>query len=217
MALTLLTLNFLNLPQGNIIMRAGKHFASPQETSLLNLQVWAKIWDRWVPTSLQTIGKGYASVIPDGSSKTFWVSLHHIRHRDTDDTKQQDYTPRNCSQNYGIIFETSEEKTMDDITQSTNIGTNQAPSNKGEQVLHSTRSPLTPEKFLALVTMVTSASLSAEHIHWAYILHPPLLETMDWAKPGPVIFTNDSWNMPSPWSKDVQPSLQRKGDLLMSL
>ena len=38
------------------------------------------------------------------------------------------------------------------------------------------------------------------HTYWAYIPNPPLFQVVEWMEKGPIVLTNDSIHMPSPWS-----------------
>ena len=69
--------------------------------------------------------------------------------------------------------------------------------------------PRSPKNiFLALLALLACASprpLPAQaelikHTYWAYIRNPPLLQVVEWTEKGPIVLTNDSIHMPSPWS-----------------
>ena len=66
----LFVLNFLNLPQGDILTRAEKHFEELKDASL-PLPIWYKdrLTKQWKSGKLILRGKGYACVSPDGSNE----------------------------------------------------------------------------------------------------------------------------------------------------
>ena len=68
----LFVLNFLNLPQGNILTRAERHFEELKDTSL-PLSIWYQdgFNKQWKSGKLILQGKGYVCISPDGSNKHF--------------------------------------------------------------------------------------------------------------------------------------------------
>ena len=68
----LLVLNFLNLPQGDILTRAERCFEELKDTSLpLPIQYQDGFNKQWKSGKLILQGKGYACISPDGSNKLF--------------------------------------------------------------------------------------------------------------------------------------------------
>ena len=63
-------LNFFNLPQGDILTRAKKHFEKLKDISL-PLPIWYQdgLTKQWKSGKLILRGKGYACVSPDGSNE----------------------------------------------------------------------------------------------------------------------------------------------------
>ena len=61
---TLFILNFLNLPQGEILTRAEKHFTEKEGYPHLNQSVWIKLAKdtEWQPGVLIHRGRGYGLV-----------------------------------------------------------------------------------------------------------------------------------------------------------
>ena len=71
---------FFNLPQGDILIRAEKHFEELKDTSL-SLPIWYqdRLTKQWKSGKLILQGKGYACISPDGSNKLTWLPLWKIR------------------------------------------------------------------------------------------------------------------------------------------
>ena len=72
-------LNFLNLPQGDILTRAEKHFEEWKDTSL-PLPIWYQdgFNKQWKSGKLILQGKRYACISPDGSNELTWLPLQKI-------------------------------------------------------------------------------------------------------------------------------------------
>ena len=68
--ITLFVLNFLNLPQRDILTKAEKHLETLKDTSL-PLPIWYqdRLTNQWKSKKLILQGKGYASISPDGSNE----------------------------------------------------------------------------------------------------------------------------------------------------
>ena len=68
--MALFVLNFLNLPQGDILTRAEKHFEELKDSSF-PLPIWYQdgLNKQWKPGKLVLQGKGYACISPDGSNE----------------------------------------------------------------------------------------------------------------------------------------------------
>ena len=77
--ITLFVLNFLNLPQGDILTRAEKHFEELKD-SFLPLPSWYQdeLNQQWKSGELILQGKGYVCISPDGSNKLTWLPLRKI-------------------------------------------------------------------------------------------------------------------------------------------
>ena len=73
-------LNFFNLPQGDILTRADKHFEALKDTSL-PLPFWYqdRLKKQWKSGKLILQGKGYACISPEGSTELEWLPLRKIR------------------------------------------------------------------------------------------------------------------------------------------
>ena len=69
-----------------------------------------------------------------------------------------------------------------------------------------------------LVTKLALASpAQAElttHTYWVYIPNSPLLQVVEWTEKGPIISTNDSIHMPSPWSMKGPSQPEEEGRLI---
>jgi transposase InsO family protein len=83
--------NFFNLPQGDILTAADKHFGEPPSLPDIQVPIWYKSFNSWLPVLLLKKGKGYACVSTDvhGSPETFWVPLRSIRPRKTNEHVQK--------------------------------------------------------------------------------------------------------------------------------
>ena len=68
----LFVLNFLNLPQGNVLTIAERHFKELKDTSL-PLPIWYQdgFNKQWKSGKLILQGKGYACISPDVSNQLF--------------------------------------------------------------------------------------------------------------------------------------------------
>ena len=76
----LFVLNFLNLPQGDILTRAEKHFEELKDTSL-PLPIWYQdngSTKQRKSGKLILQGKGYACISSDGSNEFTWLPLRKI-------------------------------------------------------------------------------------------------------------------------------------------
>ena len=75
----LFVLNFFNLPQGDILTKAEKHFKTLKDTSL-PLPIWYQdgLTNQWKSRKLILQGKGYACIAPDGSNELTWLPLWKI-------------------------------------------------------------------------------------------------------------------------------------------
>ena len=101
----LFILNFLNLPQGDILTRAEKHFEELKDSSL-PLPIWyqAGLNKQWKPGKLVLQGKGYACISPDGSKELTWLPLRKIRGRgppSLQDREETTKTPGRRNSNTG--------------------------------------------------------------------------------------------------------------------
>ena len=78
--ITLFVLIFFNLPQGDILTRAEKHFEELKD-SFLPLPSWYQdeLNKQWKSGELIFQGKGYACISPDGSNKLTQLPLRKIR------------------------------------------------------------------------------------------------------------------------------------------
>ena len=70
--IALFILNFLSLPQGNILTRAERYFKELKDNSP-PLPIWYQdgFNKQWKSGKLILQGKGYACISPDGSNKLF--------------------------------------------------------------------------------------------------------------------------------------------------
>ena len=75
----LFVLNFLNLPHGDILTKAEKHFEELKDTSL-PLPIWYQdgLTKNWKSGKLILQGKGYACISPVGSKELTWLPLWKI-------------------------------------------------------------------------------------------------------------------------------------------
>ena len=105
--IALFVLNFLNLPRGNILTKAEKHFETLKDTSL-PLPIWYQdgLTNRWKSKKLILQGKGYASISPDGSNELRWLPLRKIQPTGVPNIQTRDETTktpgrRNSSTSHG--------------------------------------------------------------------------------------------------------------------
>ena len=105
--IALFVLNFLNLPRGNILTKAEKHFETLKDTSL-PLPIWYQdgLTNRWKSKKLIFQGKGYASISPDGSNELRWLPLRKIQPTGVPNIQTRDETTktpgrRNSSTSHG--------------------------------------------------------------------------------------------------------------------
>ena len=77
--IALFIINFLNLPQGDILTKAEKHFETLKDTSL-PLPIWYqdRLTNQWKSRKLILQGKGYACISPDGSNELTWLPVRKI-------------------------------------------------------------------------------------------------------------------------------------------
>jgi hypothetical protein len=70
---------------------ADKHFGEPHSLLDIQILIWYKSLNCWLPGLLLKKGKDYACVSIDvhGSPKTSWVPLQNIRPRKTNERVQQ--------------------------------------------------------------------------------------------------------------------------------
>ena len=75
----LFVLNFLNLPQGDILKKTGRHFEELKDNSL-PLPIWYqdRLTKQWKSGKLILQGKGYACISPDESNKLTWLPLRKV-------------------------------------------------------------------------------------------------------------------------------------------
>ena len=78
--IALFVLNFLNLPQGDILTKAEKHFETLKDTSL-PLPIWYQdgLTNQWKSKKLILQGKRHASISPDGFNEPTWLPLQKIQ------------------------------------------------------------------------------------------------------------------------------------------
>ena len=89
----LLALNFLNLPQGDILPKAEKHLRALKDTSLpLPISYQDGFTKQWKSGKLILQGKGYACISPDGSNKISWLPLQKICPRGVTDIQDREET-----------------------------------------------------------------------------------------------------------------------------
>ena len=79
----LFVLNFLNLPQADILIKAEKDFEALKDTSF-PLPIWYQdgLTQQWESGKLLLQGKGYACISPDGPNEISWLPLQKIRPRE---------------------------------------------------------------------------------------------------------------------------------------
>ena len=80
--IALFIINFLNLPQGDILTKAEKHFKSLKDTSL-PLPIWYQdgLTKQWKSGKLILQRKRYSCIPPDGFNEISWLPLRKIRPR----------------------------------------------------------------------------------------------------------------------------------------
>ena len=91
----LLVLNFLNLPQGDILTKVEKHFEALKDTSL-PLPIWYQdgLTKQWKSGKLILQGKGYACISSDGSNEISWLPLQKIHPRGATGIQDREEIPR---------------------------------------------------------------------------------------------------------------------------
>ena len=76
-------------------------------------------------------------------------------------------------------------------------------TNRAESLVSQQEMPRSPEYILLAYCLLACASpirALTNHTYWAYISNTPLLQVVEWMERGPIVSTNDSIHMPSPWS-----------------
>ena len=89
-------------------------------------------------------------------------------------------------------------------------------TNQAENLVPQQGMPQSPENiFVAMLALAspTQAELTI-HTYWDYIPNPPLLQVVEWTEKGPIISTNDSIHMPSPWSMKGPSHPEEEGKLI---
>ena len=96
MLIQLYFLSFLNLPQGDILTRAERHFEGSQDASL-PLPIWYQngLTKQWKSGKLILQGKGFACISPDGSKELTWLPLWKIQTKGAPDIQNRDKTTKN--------------------------------------------------------------------------------------------------------------------------
>ena len=78
--------------------------------------------------------------------------------------------------------------------------------------------PWSPEYILlAMLSLLTCASpvrALTNHTYWAYIPNAPLLQVVERTERGPIVSTNDSIHMPSPWNIIGPSHPEKEGKLI---
>ena len=101
--IALFVLNFLNLPQGNILTKAEKHYETLKDTSF-PLTIWYQdgLTNQKKSKKLILQGKGYASISPDGSKELTWLPLQKIWPKGAPNIQTRDETRgRNSNTSHG--------------------------------------------------------------------------------------------------------------------
>ena len=75
--------------------------------------------------------------------------------------------------------------------------------------------PLNPENiFVAMLAFASSTQDNLiNHTYWAYISNRRLLQVVERTDIGPIVSTNDSVHMPSPWSLEGPSHPEEEGRL----
>ena len=91
-------------------------------------------------------------------------------------------------------------------------------TNGAENLVSQQGMPRSPEyTLLAMLSLLTCASpvrALTNHTYWAYIPNAPLLQVVERTERGPIVSTNDSIHMPSPWSIIGPSHPEEEGKLL---
>ena len=78
--------------------------------------------------------------------------------------------------------------------------------------------PQSPEyillAMLSLLACTSPVRALTNHTYGAYIPNPPLQQVVEWTERGPVVSTNDSIHMPSPWSIKGPSQAEEEGKLI---
>ena len=91
----LFVLNFLNLPQADILIKAEKDFEALKDTSF-PLPIWYQdgLTQQWESGKLLLQGKGYACISPDGPNEISWLPLQKIRPREASGIQDREETAK---------------------------------------------------------------------------------------------------------------------------
>ena len=92
-------------------------------------------------------------------------------------------------------------------------------TNQAENLISQQEMPRSPENiFVAMLALLAFTSPTQAELtnrtYWAYITNPPLLQVVEWTKKRPIVSTNDSIHMPSPWSMKGPSHPEEEGRLI---
>ena len=96
---------FFNLPQGDILTKADKHFEELKDISLpLPICYQDGLNNQWKSRKLILQGRGYASLSLDGSNELTWLPLWKIQPKRASSIQPRDKTTKTLEE---INFNTS--------------------------------------------------------------------------------------------------------------
>ena len=182
----LFVLNFLNLPQGDILTRAEKHFKELKDTSL-PLPIWYQdgLTKQWKYGKLILQGNGYACISPDGSNKLTWLPLWKIQPKGAPRLQNRDKTtktPGGRNPNTGHGGPKDHRKRHPRQHQPYDCptwGHIETLTSQAENLVSQQGMPRSPEYILlAMLSLLARASpiqALTNHTYWAHIPNPSLL------------------------------------------
>ena len=158
--IALFALNFLNLPQGDILTRAEKYFQELKDSSSLD-----RLNKQWKSGKLILQGKGYACISRDESNELTWLPLRKIwpnRASSLQDRGETTKTPGGRNSNTGHGGSKDLQKAPPSAAStlwSPLLGTNKNPyNNQAENLVSQQRMPRSPENiFVALLALLAFA------------------------------------------------------------
>ena len=91
-------------------------------------------------------------------------------------------------------------------------------TNRAENLVSQQGMPQSPEyillAMLSLLACTSPVRALTNHTYGAYIPNPPLQQVVEWTERGPIVSTNDSIHMPSPWSIKGPSQAEEEGKLI---
>ena len=190
-SIALFVLNFLNLPQGDILTKAEKYCETLKDTSL-PLPIWYQdgLANQWKSNKLILQGKGYVSISPDVSNELTWLPLQKIQPKGTPSIQTRDETAKtpggkNSNTSHGDFKNSQKRLHSTSLTLwSPYVGTDNQAENPlliKLKIWFLNREYLRILKifFFAMLGLLAFASPAQadliDHTYWAYIPNSPFL------------------------------------------